>query len=37
MLLNEYTLIIHKDDKLVINSLISIFELISDKGQQFWK
>jgi hypothetical protein len=35
--LDEYTLVIHKDDKLVINSLISIFELISDKGQQFWK
>lgn len=35
--LDEYTLAIHKDDKLVVNSLISIFELISDKGQQFWK
>ncbi|MFY9763358.1 MAG: hypothetical protein WAL39_03155 [Xanthobacteraceae bacterium] len=35
--LDEYTLVIHKDDKLIINSLISIFELISDKGRQFWK
>jgi hypothetical protein len=35
--LEEYTLVIHKEDKLVINSLISIFELISEKGRQFWK
>ncbi|MGJ5177984.1 hypothetical protein ACQR16_27030 [Bradyrhizobium oligotrophicum] len=30
--LNEYTLAIQPQDKLSINSLISIFELISDKG-----
>ena len=35
--LEEYTLAVHKDDKLVINSLISIFELVSDKGQQLLK
>jgi hypothetical protein len=35
--LEEYTLVILNEDKLIINSLISIFELISDKGQQFWK
>lgn len=34
--LEEYILAIHKNDKLVINSLISIFELISYKGRQFW-
>lgn len=31
--LDEYTLAIHSGDKLVINSLISIFELISTKGE----
>jgi hypothetical protein len=31
--LPEYTLTIHKSDRLIINSLISIFELLSAKGK----
>ncbi len=35
--LEQYTIAIHPQDKLSINSLISIFELISNKGQGLLK
>lgn len=35
--LHQYTLAIQPQDKLSINSLISIFELISEKGQELLK
>ena len=35
--LQDYTLVVHKDDKLILNALISIFELISEKGNDLLK